>query len=579
MLKKSVRLYRPIIILCLSALTFFISVILIHENKIIILEWEIISILLTPIIITLILDIKGILFSSVVLFISGNVIIFSKIYIKEDKFIDRFTILVILFVLSINLLIFIPNIIILLLGWDGLGIVSFILVIYYQNSKSLAAGIITAITNRIGDVIILLSIGITLNQGHWNVIAIWTNIEYFWPQVFIITVAAITKRAQIPFSRWLPAAIAAPTPVSALVHSSTLVTAGVFLLIRFYPFLSSLYWFNNFLLYTAIITITIAGLSATAECDIKKIIALSTLRQLGLIISALGLNLPLLAYFHIIVHAIFKALLFICAGTLIHNHIHRQDLRWIGNLVNQIPITSSCIIIANLAIRGFPFLSAFYTKDIIIEISLLRVNSIIILALLYTSLGITAFYSLRFSIFVLWIPLNRTPFYTLEEPKYVTSAIALLCIPSIISGILLWWVYPFTDYRINLSPLIIKLPIIIVSLGIIIAWLWVNRRKKIIFTIQTFFNYIWYLTPLSTQYLIGYYIKISKLYLELVDQSWLEHIGRLGTYKEVIKTSNINLKINRANVLNYITLSFIAFATLRFFIFYLGRLKKSYYWR
>jgi NADH-ubiquinone oxidoreductase chain 5 len=139
--------------------------------------------------------------------------------------------------------------------------------------------------------------------------------------------AAITKRAQIPFSRWLPAAMAAPTPVSALVHSSTLVTAGVFLLIRFYPFLRSTTWFNQLLLLIAVTTTTMAGLRAITECDIKKIIALSTLRQLGIIIAAIGLGMVTLAYFHIVTHALFKALLFICAGTLINRHIHSQDLR------------------------------------------------------------------------------------------------------------------------------------------------------------------------------------------------------------------------------------------------------------
>jgi NADH-ubiquinone oxidoreductase chain 5 len=146
-------------------------------------------------------------------------------------------------------------------------------------------------------------------------------------QIICIVIAAITKRAQIPFSRWLPAAIAAPTPVSALVHSSTLVTAGVFLTIRFYPFLHSLSYFNTIILIIAVRTIVIAGLRAITECDIKKIIALSTLSQLGIMITRIGFNMPILAYFHILTHALFKALLFICAGSFINQHLHSQDLR------------------------------------------------------------------------------------------------------------------------------------------------------------------------------------------------------------------------------------------------------------
>jgi len=121
--------------------------------------------------------------------------------------------------------------------------------------------------------------------------------------------------------------MAAPTPVSALVHSSTLVTAGVFLIIRFYSFLHSLPYFNQIILFVAVSTIFIAGLRATTECDIKKIIALSTLSQLGIIITSIGLNIPLLAYFHMVTHALFKALLFICAGSFINEHLHTQDLR------------------------------------------------------------------------------------------------------------------------------------------------------------------------------------------------------------------------------------------------------------
>jgi len=165
------------------------------------LEWSLLSIAATPVVITLVIDNTRLIYSVTVIFISANVLKFSTTYMADDKFINRFTILVITFIISINLLIFIPHMIILLLGWDGLGITSFILVIYYQNSKSLAAGLITAITNRVGDVALLLSIALTLKQGHWNIINIDT-INRSTIQIIAIIVAAITKRAQMPFSRW-----------------------------------------------------------------------------------------------------------------------------------------------------------------------------------------------------------------------------------------------------------------------------------------------------------------------------------------------------------------------------------------
>jgi len=177
---------------------------------------------------------------------------------------------------------------------------------------------LTVLANRVGDVMILTSIGILVLQGHWTVTLILDFHLSAWAGLTVM-VAAITKRAQIPFSAWLPAAIAAPTPVSALVHSSTLVTAGVFLLIRFYPFLNSCSFFKPALLLISVSTLLLAGIGANYENDLKKIIALSTLSQLGVIIIRLGMGMPYLALFHLYTHALFKALLFLCAGAIIHN--------------------------------------------------------------------------------------------------------------------------------------------------------------------------------------------------------------------------------------------------------------------
>jgi NADH-ubiquinone oxidoreductase chain 5 len=210
----------------------------------------------------------------------------------------------------------------------------------------------------------------------------------------LIVFAGITKRAQIPFSSWLPAAIAAPTPVSALVHSSTLVTAGVYLLIRF-NFLIVETSLGFFLLLISGLTIFMAGLGANFEFDLKKIIALSTLSQLGLIIRILSLGFFKLAFFHLLTHALFKALLFICAGVIIHNIKNSQDIRDIGKLVIFIPLTLICLNVANLALCGLPFLSGFYSKDLILEIVLIRNINIFSYFLFFFSTGLTVIYSLR----------------------------------------------------------------------------------------------------------------------------------------------------------------------------------------
>ncbi len=515
----------------------------ISDNTVTIIDWSLINITSAPLKFTLIIDKTGLMFRSTVLFIAANVITFSKLYIKEDQFIDRFSILVILFVLSINILIFIPHFIMLLLGWDGLGITSFILVIYYINPKSLAAGIITALTNRIGDVIILIALALTLNQGHWNIILILRN-PYSTIQVIMIMIAGITKRAQIPFSSWLPAAIAAPTPVSALVHSSTLVTAGVFLLIRFYPFLGKLQIFNRTLLFLSVSTLLIAGIRATTECDIKKIIALSTLSQLGIIIIRLGIGLPDVALFHIITHALFKALLFICAGSLIANHSHSQELRWIGNLVSQAPVASSCILIANSALCGLPFIAGFYSKDIIIESILRCSRNMWILILAFIGVGLTAIYTARFSLSTLWSISRYRPIANIKESVNTLIPITLISLIAVISGAGLSWLL-LDNISFNIFPYELKLlPIIATLLGGVIGWLLTKSKSTkssstLNFNMTSYAScYIWFLVPISSQYILSKFIKPGHSILFLSDHGWLETLGGRGLNKLLINTGS-----------------------------------------
>jgi NADH-ubiquinone oxidoreductase chain 5 len=182
--------------------------------------------------------------------------------------------------------------------------------------------------------------------------------------------------------------------VSALVHSSTLVTAGVYLLIRFnYLFIDNK--LSQFILLIAGITILISGLGANFEFDLKKIIALSTLSQLGLMIIILSIGFIKLAFFHLLIHAIFKALLFICAGSIIHNIINSQDIRIIGGLCVRIPLTSTFFNIATLALCGFPFIAGFYSKDLILELSLFSYINIYIFFIYFFSTGLTVRYSFR----------------------------------------------------------------------------------------------------------------------------------------------------------------------------------------
>nr|BDQ44065.1 NADH dehydrogenase subunit 5 [Pheretima lactea] len=539
-----------------------LSIYMMLSNKTTLIEWTLFNISSTPIMMTLIIDPTGTTFSSTVLLISANVLQFSTVYMKDDKFIDRFTVLVLLFVLSMNMLIFFPHLMILLLGWDGLGLVSFILVIYYQNPKSLAAGMITALTNRIGDVMLLLSIAWTLNQGQWNIIHMWETNSFTW-QTAAILLAAMTKSAQMPFSSWLPAAMAAPTPVSALVHSSTLVTAGVFLLIRFYPFLSSTTWFNQLLLLIAVSTTTMAGLSAMTECDMKKIIALSTLSQLGMMMAAMGLGMVNLAYFHMVTHALFKALLFICAGTLIHSHMHSQDLRWMGNITTQMPTTTSCFILANMALCGAPFMSGFYSKDMIVESSIFYSNNLIMLIIILFTVSLTSFYTMRFSLATIWGPSNCGPFIHLEESVPLTSPMLVLSSMSIISGAALIWTMPVSQEPMTMTSTMKIMPMIMVVLGLLVAWYTNTHQMKsapmmLLFPMTHHASCLmWFLVPMSSQFTMKMPMFISHNYLKSLDQSWLELLGGQGMTSSSFLASNSMMKTFNTKPVNYLMMSSI----------------------
>lgn len=556
---------------------FILSLYLTFLSKTIVLSWSILSMTTTQIQVPLILDPIGTIFSSTVLFISANIIHFTSSYIKNDPFIQRFCILILLFVSSINFLIFIPHIMALLLGWDGLGITSFILVIYYQNPKSLAAGIITALRNRIGDAALLLRIGWTLNQGHWSIIHILsTPINHIIIPTIIL--AAITKRAQIPFSSWLPAAMAAPTPVSALVHSSTLVTAGVFLLLRFYPSIQTIPNSKLILLIIATTTIFMAGTSALFECDIKKIIALSTLSQLGVIIGTIALSLPLLGFFHLITHAIFKALLFMGAGYLISIFHHSQDLRSIGSLTSQLPLTISTTLLSIIALCGRPFLAGFYSKDIILEILLYNPTNILILTIFIAATLLTAAYSTRMLIILVWSPSISLPLLPInDEDTNVTTPILKIVSIAITTGALINWII-FSPINEPILSLPYKLfPLIITILGLYITFILVSATNKEILPKSPYISNtntsIWYLTPLSTQNILKTPINLSHNTLKILDHGWVESVSAQGILILMISSSKTTHLSTNNIITSFILITLIIIPLIN--IIYICNLIKS----
>nr|WRY71466.1 NADH dehydrogenase subunit 5 [Ahamus luquensis] len=559
----------------MSLFILFIGLFFIMNNMVIMIEWEIISLNSNMMVMTILLDWISLFFMGFVLLISSVVIMYSKSYMSSEMNLNRFIILVLLFVLCMLLLIISPNMISILLGWDGLGLISYCLVIYYQNIKSYNAGMLTALSNRIGDVFILMVIAWMMNYGSWNYIFYleFMKIDIYMKYVmFLIVVAAMTKSAQIPFSSWLPAAMAAPTPVSALVHSSTLVTAGVYLLIRFNNLLVDSMIFKILLMISGM-TMFMSGMAANFEFDLKKIIALSTLSQLGLMMSILSMGYFDLAFFHLMTHATFKALLFMCAGVVIHLMNDMQDIRFMGGMNNFIPLTSLCFNVSNLALCGIPFLAGFYSKDLILEMSCLYNLNILVFMLYYLSTGLTVSYSMRLFFYLMINDLNLISVYNLFDEDFIMlKSMFVLLFMSVISGSFLNWMIFYKPYMIYLS-FNMKLMIIYVSLmggmlGFIISKMKIYSLNKSImfYKVSLFLSMMWFMPSLSTFGVNYYSLVIGQKMIKNIDMGWIELLSVQGMYLNLVNYSKLNNYFQMNNIKIYLFM-FILWMMIYFLMF------------
>nr|YP_009562036.1 NADH dehydrogenase subunit 5 [Choroedocus capensis]QAU54133.1 NADH dehydrogenase subunit 5 [Choroedocus capensis] len=522
-----------------STFIFVLGVYYLMIDYSVFIEWELFNLNGSMVVMTLILDWMSLIFMSFVMYISSLVIYYSEDYMSGEKNMNRFIIIVLMFILSMGFLIISPNLISILLGWDGLGLVSYCLVIYYQNVKSYGAGMLTALSNRIGDVSILICIAWMLNFGSWNYIYYYNFISSSFEMsviTMLIILAAMTSSAQIPFSSWLPAAMAAPTPVSALVHSSTLVTAGVYLLIRFSPMLVT-YNYGWFLLLVGCLTMFMAGLGANFEFDLKKIIALSTLSQLGLMMSILAMGYPGLAFFHLLTHALFKALLFMCAGSMIHNLNDSQDIRFMGSIVNFMPLTSVCFNVSSLSLCGMPFLAGFYSKDLILEMVCLSWVNCLIFFLYFFSTGLTASYSFRLFYYSMSGDNNFYSSFSFDDKGYYISfgMIGLLFVAVFGGSFLSWLIFPI-PYMISLPYYLKFLTIFVVVLGSYLGYLISSVGfSDELFSLKmlssvSFIGSMWFMPFLSTNLISYLPLKFGYYSSKSLDYGWGELFGGQGLY-------------------------------------------------
>nr|YP_009499439.1 NADH dehydrogenase subunit 5 [Ocinara albicollis]AWT58483.1 NADH dehydrogenase subunit 5 [Ocinara albicollis] len=558
-----------------SFMNLLIMIYFIMNNLVLFLEWEIISFNSMSIVMSILLDWMSLLFMMFVCLISSVVIYYSKSYMSSELNLNRFILLVLMFIFSMILLIISPNMISILLGWDGLGLVSYCLVIYYQNLKSYNAGMLTALSNRIGDVMILMVICWMMNYGSWNYIFYLSLMSGDFEMKIIgilIIIAAMTKSAQIPFSSWLPAAMAAPTPVSALVHSSTLVTAGVYLLIRFNFLLIDMFFFK-ILLLLSVLTMFMSGISANYEFDLKKIIALSTLSQLGLMMSILSLGFPNIAFFHLLTHAMFKALLFMCAGIMIHMLNDMQDIRYMGGMVLYIPLTSLCLNISNMSLCGIPFLSGFYSKDLVLEMVSFNTFNMVIFFLYFLSTGLTVFYTFRLIMYTMINDFNLMVVYNIYDEDYIMlNGMFVLLFMSVISGSFLMWMIFSYPYMIYL-PFNLKLMVIYVSvLGLLLGWMISNMniysvsKLMLSYNLSNFLCLMWFMPNLSTYGLSYLYMNFSQNLFKIVDLGWSEIYSGKGMIK-ILKNYSIFYNVYQMNNFKIYLFSFILWIVILFMIF------------
>nr|QWC53771.1 NADH dehydrogenase subunit 5 [Carinata rufipenna] len=556
MIKINFYLVWFIMMFFFSALFFYFGLLLNFKNFSLMFEFSLIKVNSLSINYILLIDYISMTFMSVVLFISSMVILYSYSYMGGlTNSSIRFLFLVILFVMSMMLMIMSPSLVSIMLGWDGLGLVSYCLVIYYMSNNSYIAGMITCLTNRLGDAGLLVCISWMVSYGSWHFI-FYKN--YFDDYLcFLMFLSCFTSSAQIPFSCWLPAAMAAPTPVSSLVHSSTLVTAGVYLLIRFHNQL----YFSKVLLFLSMMTMLFSSICANYEFDLKKIIALSTLSQLGLMMVSLLLNMIDLSFFHLLTHAMFKSLLFLCSGIFIFYMNDNQDIRLMGVVCNSMPFTTSCFNISSMALCGIPFLTGFYSKDLIIESYILFDMNSFMFMMFYLSLGLTSMYSIRLFYYSM-IMNNKLMSFNLiiDNFNMMKLSIYFLTFFSIFFGCMHMWM-------INLDMMLVVMPIYIkiMSFAMVMLGLWMGVEM---YKLPFFYESNYYLFNGKMWFLFSHSFFMYNLYYKISINSnnyllmWGEYYGAMGLSYYL---TNISFMIQKL-VNNNIKMFFITFLIWFLFI-------------